>query len=493
MVTIYGMGPKINLGRVGFFQRKMGPVCHRQEPGIPGGGGAERGRFNKKSISDLGNIRGQRILVRVDYNVSDANTGDIKSDTRLLASIPTIKELKDAGAKIILISHNDDPHKVAKKQNIEPNEAMEKLTLKPVAKRLAQILREQKVFGENESVTFVNEVVGGEVKEAVSQMQPGDIVLLENTRSDPRDVKGSITLAQEIIKDIEPFAVVLDGFSVMHRDHASVTGIAKVIKKYGGLVVAGRLVEKEIEVFGQQILENPQRPFVFFSGGAKVSGKEGKIHILKNLLGKVDKVVIGGAMLYAFLKAKRYIEVKRDVKAKRYKNIGEDPLDGGTSQEDIDAAKDLLEKYENKIILPKEVVIYRGDYTREANVEEEKIPKGFKIGDVSPAAIARIFRNPGEIRTAVLNGDFGYTNHPNKELAGRFHHGTYNILYHLEGVIRAGGVAAAGGGDTGKVVKAYCKESDLAEPLFMVSTGGGAMTRLLAEGTLPGFEVIDDN
>ena len=484
-MSIGRVGFRSNAARAGLFERKMGfgipgAVCFHHESGIgsKGGGGVQGdlpfpGRFSKMTLSDVGSLKGRIVMVRADFNVSDPGTGNIKSDARLIASVPTIRELCDSGARVVIISHNDDPHKSANSQNTTPELAMTRLTLAPVAERLGDILGSE--------VRFVNEVFGDKVSDAVTALGNGQVLLLENTRSDSRDVAGDITLAEDIVNSVRPEIVVIEGFSVMHRDQASVTGIANVMRERDGRVVAGRLVEKELDVFGRRILESPERPLVLFSGGSKVSGKEGKLKVLESLLRKVDFAVIGGAMLYAFLKASGE------------DSIGDDPLRGKTTEDDVTAAANLLDQYADKIILPNKVIVVKDGDVRDVTIGEDRIPKGYSIADLSGRAAIEISNSVGYARTAVWNGDFGYTNHPDPELARKFHQGSFFILEIMKDILDEGGTVAVGGGDTGKVVKAFMEEFEFDEiPVTHVSTAGGALLNLLAKGTLPGIEVIDN-
>jgi phosphoglycerate kinase len=483
--------------RPDLLSRKMGfgipgAVCFNHEPRIGGPGAIGGGRplipsarFNKKGLTELfreTDLRGKRVIVRADFNVLDPKTGKIKSDSRIRAGIQTLKELKAKSAEIIILTHNDDPVKVAKKEGIEVGEVMKRLSNRTVAERLTELLREEGVMAASGSVAFVNKLTGSEVEDAVAILNPGDILMLENTRMDARDVKGDIGLAREIFLTLRPAAYVIDGFSVMHRDQATVTGLARTMKDYELPTVAGRLVEKEIDIFGRKILDKPEHPFVLFSGGAKVSGKEGKIEILKRLIDKVDKVVIGGAMLYAFLKAEGH------------EMIGSDPLNGGTTEEDIAAARELLATHGKKIILPKTLVFYNdAGVTKTVNVMKEPVEDTFKMGDVAASELIELTREIPGIRTAILNGDFGYTSHPDEKVASMLYEGSFTLLDWLAEIKDSGGVSAAGGGDTGKLVREYVERFDQnADPMTLLSTGGGAMTALLAEGTLPGIEVIDN-
>jgi len=485
--------------RIGFLERKMGfaapgAVCFQNETGIGGPGAISGGRppiasarFNKKGLTELFNetsLSGKRVIVRADFNVLDPISGKIKSDARIKAGIQTIKELKAKGAEIIILTHNDDPIKVAKKEKVDVSEVMNKLSNRAVAERLTELLREEGIMKDYESVAFVDRITGDVVENAATVMNPGDILMLENTRMDERDVKGSEEFAREIFFTLRPAAYIIDGFSVMHRDQATVTGLAHIMKEAGLPVVAGRLVEKEIEIFGENILENPQHPYVAFCGGAKVADK---IEIVKSLAARVDKLVIGGAMLWAFLKAKGYT------------TVGDDPLKGRTEDDqrkDIEQAREVLNaEHGHKIILPKSFWAYNDDNdTVEVNVDQvEPVEAGFRMGDVSDIEMMEIIRSLGSVKTVIWNGNFGFTDHPNKELAGMFKEGSFAIIDMMTDVHNGGGVAAAGGGDTEKVLKNYMKEIDQKElPITHVSTGGGAMTELLAKGTLPGFEVIDN-
>jgi 3-phosphoglycerate kinase len=485
--------------------------CFRSGDGFPGGGGVPGSKFNKMTLDDLFakiDLRGKPVLVRVDFNVSDPKTGKIKSDARIKAALQTILELKEKGAKVVIISHNDDPHKLVKSFETAADplgEAMKKLTLEPVACRLKNLLKEK---NGKLNVLFVPFISGGYVEAAAAEMGKNDILVLENTRMDKRDTaappKGKENdeaeiakakmlreqFAEDIINSVKPVALVQEGFAVFHRINGSTTGVAAVIKRKGGVVVAGRLVEQEIRIFGEKILQSPQYPFVFFSGGSKV---QSKVEILINLVTKVNKLVIGGAMVWAFFKALGY------------KGIGEHPLklSAVDTEKEIEMAKKVLaaKDAKQKVILPGQLVVFNGTNFKDIDLKNgETVPEGYTIADISPNEVKKIASGLGKIGTVVWNGDFGYTNvmvEGNPDLSRKFQEkfmqGTLAVIDYLSKVYDDGGVVAAGGGDSEKSVKEHAKERGLEKPkLTLLSTGGGAMLDLLANGTLPGIEAIDN-
>lgn len=232
--------------------------------------------MNKKTVRDI-DVKGKKVLVRCDFNVPLDENGKITDNTRITAALPTIKYLMDNGAKVVLCSHLGRPK----------GQVNEKYSLKPVANELNDLL--------NTDVKFANDVTGESAKTVTSNLNDGEVALLENVRFDPREEKNDDTLAMEFA-DLSDGIYVNDAFGTAHRAHSSTTGVADYLP-----AVSGFLIEKELKFLGSK-LENPERPFVSILGGAKVSDKIG---VIENLLEKVDKLIIGGGMAFTFLKARR--------------------------------------------------------------------------------------------------------------------------------------------------------------------------------------------
>ncbi len=361
------------------------------------------GALSKMTVEDLkGQLRGKRVLVRADFNVSDPKTGEIKSDTRIQAAVPTLSLLAKEGAVTFVISHNERPKDVIealKKEGKSEEEAkkiaVERLSLRKVADRLREILKEKQTVCSDDDVGFVGASAGKEVREAAKKLGPGQFLVLENTRFHPGDEKGDENLAKAIAEDTGAEIYVLDGFSVAHRDQASVTKVAKYVKEKKA--VAGILVKKEIDYLANALLHSPAKPYYAFMGGAKVADK---IKVIENLLPKLDGLVIGGAMLYPFLVAK-------GLKA------GSDPLKRAAADAEADAAvaRKAAEKAGGRLILPTAVVAVSDSGEAKEFDAAQGIPDGFRIRDVAPGPLLRLlaesYGRTGEPKTAVWNGPFG--------------------------------------------------------------------------------------
>jgi phosphoglycerate kinase len=417
-----------------------------------GGGVGPMSRFNKMTIYDLkGYLRGQRVLVRVDFNVSDKKTGEIKSDTRIKAALPTLEYLIAEGAQIVLISHNERPKDLLK-EGIPEAEVRSRLSLRQAAEKLGDLF--------DCPVRFVDDTIGLKVREAVSHLVDGEVILLENTRFYPQDEKGDMDFARQIVADTGAKFFVLDGFSVAHRNQSSVTGVANAVKENGGVAVAGHLLQQEIDFLGKALIENPKRPYVAFMGGAKVADK---IKVIENLLGVVDILVIGGAMIYPFLRAKGDW-------------VGEDPL--GRSEEEIasdigSARRILTGPNYHKILLPWKMTMADN---RIKDIDAEEL---LKILDL------KITRQVGTPGTIVWNGPFG------KFEAAPYDRGTLALLGYIAEANKQGAITITGGGDTEKMIK-VARKSGVEVRFSHISTGGGAMLELLEGRELPGIAVLNN-
>ncbi|MEJ7619332.1 MAG: phosphoglycerate kinase [Aquificaceae bacterium] len=393
--------------------------------------------FRKKTLRDV-ELKGKRVLVRVDFNVPMDDLGNIEDDTRIRASLPTIEYLLDAKAKIILMSHLG-----------RPKGRDEKFSLAPVAKRLSRYL--------NRDVKLLPDCVGEEVEKEVISMQEGDVVLLENLRFHEGESKGHEEFAKNLAKLGEVY--VSDAFGTCHRKHSSVYIVPQILKP----AVMGFLLEKEISYF-EKAMVNPQRPVVAIIGGAKVSSKLG---IIKNLLKRVDKLFIGGAMAFTFIKAMGY---------KVGSSLVEDEL--------ISTAKDILEvaqKLDVRLYLPVDFVIGRevSDNTPTRVVPWQEIPEGWMGLDIGPVSVGLLKEIVSDAQTIVWNGPMGVF-----EL-DRFKDGTYETAKLLA---QSPALTIAGGGDTDHAIH----RAGVYNAIDFVSTGGGAFLELLEGNSLPCIEVLDD-
>ena len=388
----------------------------------------------KKSIRDV-DVKGKRVLVRVDFNVPLDKQGEITDDTRIVAALPTIRYLIDNGASVILMSHLGRPD----------GKVVDRLRLDPVAKRLSELLGKR--------VAKTDDCVGPAVKEAVSRLGPGDVLLLENLRFHPEEEANDPTFARQLAELGDIY--VNDAFGTAHRAHASTAGVAGFLR-----AVAGFLMEKEIGVMGKA-LEDPERPFIALIGGAKVSTKIG---VLENLLGKVDQLLIGGAMANTFLRAQGYATGRSLVE-----------------EDKIPLAENLLKQGGAKLLLPVDVVV-ADKLEAEATttvVPVSAIPNDKMVVDIGPATVATYGEIIGRAKTVVWNGPMGIFEVP------RFAAGTRAMA---EAIADSKAVSIVGGGDS----VAALEQMGLTDKITHVSTGGGASLEFLEGRPLPGVEVLED-
>ncbi len=392
--------------------------------------------MDKLTIRDI-DVACKRVLVRADFNVPLSGTnGVITDDSRIQATLPTIKYLAERGARIILCSHLGRPK----------GKVVEKLRLTVVAQRLSQIL--------GQKVIVANDGIGPEVDKAVDALKPGNVLLLENIRFHPQEEANDNAFAQTLARLADIY--VNDAFGACHRSHASIVGIARYLP-----AVAGLLVEKEIKVL-EGLLANPNRPFAELAGGAKVSDK---IKALENTMDRVDCLLIGGGMAATFLKAQGY-EVGMSL----------------VENDNLDLAAKLMQKAAERklpLILPVDVVV-AAELSAEAEynvVAVEKIPPRWRIVDIGPQTIDSFSRELRRCQTIFWNGPMGVC-----EIA-QFAQGTRAMAKLLAGLEAT---TIIGGGSTAEIVT----ELKLADKMTFVSTGGGASLRFLSGEKLPGVEAL---
>ena len=395
--------------------------------------------MKKLSIDEV-ELNNKRVLVRVDFNVPLDENLQITDDIRITSSLPTIKKIISEGGKVILMSHLGRPK----------GKVNSKYSLKPAAERLSKLLGKE--------VKLAPDCIGEEVKSLVDKMNIGDVLMLENLRFHEEEEKNDEAFAKKLsdLGDI----YINDAFGSAHRAHASTEGITKFIKT----CAAGYLMQKELEYLGAAIA-NPQRPFTAILGGAKISGK---IDVISNLIGKVDKLLIGGGMAFTFLKAQG-------------KEIGKSLLE----EEKIDLAKEVLEKIKNskvEFFLPVDFVVAY-EFKNESPsmiVKADAIPSD-KMGlDIGPDSIKLFKREIENSKTIVWNGPMGVFEMDN------FAKGTFAIAKALAEVTERNAITIIGGGDSAAAIS----KAGLDDKVSHVSTGGGASLEFLEGRVLPGVEAL---
>ena len=393
--------------------------------------------MNKKTIEDI-DVSGKRVLVRCDFNVPLDGT-KITDETRIVAALPTIKYLLDHNAAVILCSHLGRPK----------GEFNMKYSLAPVAERLSEKL--------NKKVVLAKDVIGPDAQKCVSEMKPGDVVLLENVRFHKEEEKNDPEFAKKLASFAEIY--VNDAFGTAHRAHASTEGVAHYLP-----AVAGFLIGKELDVMGKA-LENPARPFVAILGGAKVSDKIG---VITNLLEKVDTLIIGGGMSYTFQKA-----------------LGGSIGKSLCEEDKIDLAREMLEKAKEKgvrILLPVDNICGQefSNDTMRITVHSKQIPDGWEGMDIGPKTQALFAAEIANAATVVWNGPMGVFEFPN------FADGTRAIAQALADNRNC--VSIIGGGDSAAAVE----QMGYADKMTHISTGGGASLEFLEGKELPGVAALND-
>ena len=389
--------------------------------------------FNKKSIRDI-DVHGKRVLVRVDYNVPIAE-GKVTDDTRIRAAMPTVEYLLQHGAALILCSHLGRP-----KDGPDL-----KYSMRPVAAHLSALL--------GQPVAFAEDCIGPTAEAAAKGLQPGDVLVLENTRFHPQETKNDPEMARQLAALADIY--VNDAFGSAHRAHASTEGVARFLP-----AVAGFLMEDEIRYLGQAI-DQPQRPFIAILGGAKISDKIG---VIRNLLTKADQVLIGGGMANTFFKAQGY-------------HIA----DSLVEEDALETARQLLQDGGTTLRLPVDVVIAdRFDANAELKVMPMgQIPDGWRILDIGPETIDAFGKVIGDAGTIVWNGPMGVFEFP------RFAEGTFGVA---RLVAKSNAISVIGGGDS----VAAINQAGLAGQITHISTGGGASLEMLEGLVLPGLAALQD-
>jgi phosphoglycerate kinase len=400
--------------------------------------------MNKLTLNDLpeGTLRGRRVLVRVDYNVPLDADGKITDDTRITATLPTLRKLIDAGARVVLLSHFGRPK----------GKPVPEMSLRPCAARLGELLGREVAFSEH--------VADAEALAATQALGDGGVLLLENTRFLSGEEKNDPELARQMAELGDVF--VNDAFGAAHRAHSSTAGVAEVMKAQGKPVVAGLLMAKELEYLGGA-LENPARPFVAILGGAKISGK---IDVINALLPRVDRLLIGGAMANTFFRA-----------------MG---LQTGTSlveDDRVEMARGLVASSGDKLALPVDCIVtdrLESGAERRA-VGRDAIPADRMAADIGPETVERYRADLAGAKTVLWNGPMGVFEVP------EFADGTRGVAEAVARATDGGATTIIGGGDSAAAVS----EMGLEERMSHVSTGGGASLEFLEGKELPGVAALD--
>jgi 3-phosphoglycerate kinase len=393
--------------------------------------------MNKKTVKDI-DVANKKVFVRCDFNVPLDENGKITDNRRIVGALDTIKYLLDQNCKVILASHLGRPKGEVKKE----------FSLKPVAEELSRLLGEE--------VKLAGDIIGESAKELTSNMQAGDVVLLENVRFDAREEKNDPEFSKELASMAEIY--VNDAFGTAHRAHSTTAGIAEFLP-----AVSGFLIEKELNFLGSA-LENPERPFAAILGGKKVSDKIG---VINSLLEKVDTLMIGGAMAYTFFKAQGY-------------NVGNSICE----LDKLDLAKELMEKAKAKnvkLMLPIDTKVgkeFKPD-TESKTVSWTEIPDGWEGYDIGEKTIALYKEELKNAKTIIWNGPVGLFEFD------QFAIGTNEIANFLA---ELNATTIIGGGDSAAAVE----KAGLSSKMTHISTGGGASLEFLEGKKLPGIECLMD-
>ncbi len=394
--------------------------------------------MNKKTLEDIP-VSGKKVLVRVDFNVPLDKGHNITDDTRIRAALPTIRYLLDHNAKVILMSHLGRP----KGTGFEPD-----FSMAPVAKRLSELLGQE--------VHAAKDVIGDSAKSLAGNIKEGEVVLLENLRFHKEEKKNDPGFARELAGFGEVY--INDAFGTAHRAHASTEGVTHYLPS-----AAGYLMKKELDILGAA-LDDPEHPFVAILGGAKVSDKIG---VIRNLINKVDTLIIGGGMAYTFFRAMGY-------------EIGKSLLE----EDKVALAKELMQEAKDKnvkLLLPSDTVVAE-EFSNDAKsqvVSSNAIPAGWQGLDIGPAARAEFGKEIEKAKLVVWNGPMGVFEMP------AFAKGTEAIA---DAMSRCGGTTIIGGGDSAAAVK----KLGYGDKMTHISTGGGASLEFLEGKELPGVAALND-
>ena len=419
--------------------------------------------YNKKTVKDI-DVKGKKVLLRCDFNVpQDKTTGAITDDKRIVAALPTIRYLLEEGAAVIACSHLGKPNATfdsfVKKQTEKGKDpatlteeawkkSLAKLSLAPVAKRLSELLGRE--------VIMASDVVGPDAQAKAAALQPGQILLLENTRFEKGETKNDPALAKAMASMAEVY--VSDAFGAVHRAHASTAGVADYLP-----AVSGFLIQKELEIIGGA-LANPKRPLVAILGGSKVSSKIG---VINNLLEIADTIIIGGGMTYTFLKAQGG-------------SVGKSLLEADW----LDYCNDMMKKAKDKgvkLLLPEDTVCAK-EFSAEAEpitVDSMNIPDDCMGMDIGPKAIAAYSEAVKDAGTVIWNGPMGVFEFP------AFAAGTKAVA---EALSKSNAITIIGGGDSAAAVQ----QLGYADKMTHISTGGGASLEFMEGKELPGVACLLD-
>jgi phosphoglycerate kinase len=398
----------------------------------------------KKALADLSasDVAGKRVLVRVDFNVPLDDAGNITDDTRIRAALPTIQDLTSKGAKVILASHFGRPD----------GKVVESMRLTPVAQRLSEKL--------GQTVIKCDDCIGDEVATKVGGMSNGQVALLENVRFYTGETDNDPEFSKQLAANADLY--VNDAFGTAHRAHASTAGVTEYLSPS----VAGFLIEKELQYL-QATVDNPQRPLAAIVGGSKVSSKIG---VIETLLDKVDKIFIGGGMIFTFYKA-------------RGMSVGASLVE----EDKLDLARKLEAKAKEKgveFLLPTDVVV-ADKFAADANtqtVSVDNIPEGWMGLDIGPDSVKTFQAALADCKSVIWNGPMGVFE------MEKFAKGTEAIAHTLAGLTGTGCITIIGGGDSVAAVE----KVGLADKMSHISTGGGASLELLEGKVLPGIAALDD-
>ncbi len=389
--------------------------------------------MNKKTVKDV-EVKGNKVLARCDFNVPIKN-GKVTDDTRIRAALPTIRYLREQGAAVALCSHLGRPK----------GKPSQDLSLRPVAKCLSELLKVE--------VKMTDDCIGDRVHDTVAEMEPGDVILLENTRFHDGEKANDSRFSEELAKGFDLF--VNDAFGAAHRAHASTEGVAHCLPSAAGLLMA-----QEVEAL-TRLKENPEKPMAAIFGGAKISDK---IEVIEAFLDKAEVLLVGGGMANTFFKAKGL-------------EIG----DSFFEEKGLDAAGKILEKAGNKLVLPEDAIVASEvqKNTEHKAIAVGEVQPGWKIVDIGPKSVDRFVEKLKGMKTVVWNGPLGvFETKP-------FDEGTNRIARKLA---ELDAETYVGGGDSGAAVN----QAGIADRMTHVSTGGGAFLEFLEGKQLPGMSVLPD-